>query len=1162
MEFSCTHCGVTLSAPESAVGRQGKCSQCDTQFTIPAPPAAVTGTSAELPSPSMSRWSEEADEEPEMLTTADLLPDDRQTVVSVEGADGSSLVWIVWGGILGSIGLFMLLVILLIVSLLGSDDAGQVAAREDATDSELAAGEREEAAFDKSADKSPDKSAGQKPASRRRRRRTSSAAAESERSSAQEESASEDSTESDDSQAREESVEKRTEADLAFTEDTSTPSVTELDSQEVATAEDVAEDVVIAEKAAVAEEPAAEEPAEASPAESEVAEVSGDEDVPEAVSPSTDVPWQVVADPSPADQWVVARGWKRDFENSYQRLAISPSRRMLLIKVKNTVMSLDLTNGREIASREAKKWRGARYAVRDDGLYMASINGSLLKVDGLTKDARSSEFEVGRKPAVKRVIFSGDGTLWAVQPGKEVITLRHFDVERGRAIDALEIEKPADHSTDEYVVFSPGGKSIVLNFGGRPWIFDSETGQQLGVAEAVEGSDQLSSFVFSADGEKLAGFGTHSKLESRLAVWNVADGRLEQVHTYLISSRGRSSSRKQKGRTLAWFRGQVGWVLWGHLIVEATSGEVAWEVPAPQSTEVPQMILPPNYVVESSRVERKWRLSAKSLPPADLEEALAFVRGGGRLPDLDWPELTRTTLEGVRTIATPVEPVAWQVELDPLPEPRASDEEPILIRRAIGNLREAYFANHANQIVMSWRNVDLAKAREERKKKSGAKNKSKSKKKSNKKKTPPKTAVRVISSTGSNGPTLLLTDQHALLATDPTADQILVGRNPGSDVTDFDNSRVELWSMSSRKLLAAWRPFDEAGHIDERGVWQSGFLDGQHVFTTNIRRQTVVWSVPACQAEYALEGFSRVLSTTPGGRYLLVADPLRNQLVWIESATGKICGVVPCRGLPAGVAFDSAGKRLAVWSRPAETGSVEIFDLQTGQRTQGFAIPHDGRSECQWLGDNFVLAGSMLVDLNKEGVVWKYKYPKHWGIQDSFHDRFWMIAHDKEAKKPGHYLSALTLPTADDQDRFAEVDPKQTAILAPQGSASVRVTLTGQSEGLSSKKIQARITKALEANEVTIDAKAKVKVRLTISSKSTGLFGKLMISGTRGQRWQATHHVPLPSASGGDGKATLGPRRREAVKLLLDGIPIPRYIYSSKLDDSIGVSEIVWREEE
>lgn len=185
----------------------------------------------------------------------------------------------------------------------------------------------------------------------------------------------------------------------------------------------------------------------------------------------------------------------------------------------------------------------------------------------------------------------------------------------------------------------------------------------------------------------------------------------------------------------------------------------------------------------------------------------------------------------------------------------------------------------------------------------------------------------------------------------------------------------ELWSsiaisetVSGTLVWENWYPYGKFGE-----VFHVDFVDEEHVLTVSSAGDLGVWNLQSKEVVWWTKSRPKCRPAISAGNKLMFVQTMTHLLV-LESLTGKVVSQTPSSPTTIELlAVDHACERLA----GIGVGQVRVWDLQTGQMLQQFAVsPSVIRPRsAAWLSPTLLATGSEivtyfdLIDLRLQGTV-------------------------------------------------------------------------------------------------------------------------------------------------------------------------------------------------
>jgi WD40 repeat protein len=526
-----------------------------------------------------------------------------------------------------------------------------------------------------------------------------------------------------------------------------------------------------------------------------------------------------------------------------------------------------------------------------------------------------------------------------------------FNLATGKPVKTFTVEGLLQRKNN--LAFSPGRKYLAVAHKNQIDVFQIVSGSKVGQIQLPPGNGMCKALAFAPDGKELACLTEAFGSSSRLLSWKMTDGTptidhkfVKDVHTLVKNAFG------YRGDIMEWVPDGSGWLLYGQLWVDYKSGAPVYTIdyPAGEFQYFPRRLIGKDHVVQSGGGFQKPMMNIAALPGAQIAAAVATARaGGGQAAAL--PGTRPADLATARMIPAPNGNVAWSVDSDPAPAPRAKlGVQPIQLRGKTPDILQILFSSGdvGQAVVVSATTPNpLAPTKVYR-------------------------AERYDLADGKflNACDLFSSDKapkvfppvKASIQADVSPDgSRLIVRQPD------DPKRLDVWNLADGKHLVGWQP-------DFAGVDSFALVSADRALTC-AGGKLILWKLPECQAVYVADGYRGAMQ--PSGTRKYVAASTGISLVIVECATGERKGQLGQLGGPAGPvgvfqagAFSRDGKEFA-----ASLGStLARWSLANGSFTSSVQGSLGDRPMA-FMG-KYLMQGSSLFDWNlKTAPLWNYGAP-------------------------------------------------------------------------------------------------------------------------------------------------------------------------------------------
>ncbi len=296
--------------------------------------------------------------------------------------------------------------------------------------------------------------------------------------------------------------------------------------------------------------------------------------------------------------------------------------------------------------------------------------------------------------------------------------------------------------------------------------------------------------------------------------------------------------------------------------------------------------------------------------------------------------------------------------------------------------------------------------------------------------------------------------------------------------------------------IVGWEPFanEKDGHFSNvdsnRCVRQAVFVDSEHVATSTVSSKFALWSIPDCRAVYFIDTAPQWIEYSPTRKYMAI--PKGGAIRFIDVLTGEPHADLPVPNGMAVVAFHPDGEHFA-----AVTGDHHLvsWNLKTGRVESEFAIPraarhsHDGWAPMQFCGDKYLLLGhTLLADLQRKAIVWKYELPLGMHLEGSPDTRHWFLTSPGIHSSDVH-LVAATLPKPAVEAKLAELASfKPEMVIEPGCQVTLELTISVKHPQRPNFVEETRkdLVAALRRNQATVADGQRTVIRTSLEDKSLG----------------------------------------------------------------------------
>lgn len=329
---------------------------------------------------------------------------------------------------------------------------------------------------------------------------------------------------------------------------------------------------------------------------------------------------------------------------------------------------------------------------------------------------------------------------------------------------------------------------------------------------------------------------------------------------------------------------------------------------------------------------------------------------------------------------------------------------------------------------------------------------------------------------------LVLDRQGRLLAASPNGQYCVVRKG----ITH----PLELWEWSPRGPVKRLE-------LNINGVGQSAFVTDDRLLMAQSRNHILCMNHKTKEMYFE---HREVLSNgkftlSPGRRYFFAykrrpgraTEPLKLRIFDAES--GAVAGLLeqPSARISSlhSSAFALDGRVLAAIASLERAGLsatsfgtfVLRWDISTGKLISEFAIENQYPARLQWVDTNYLLSDDLLIDLEREAVVWKYRYEDKL-VDDPPDMRVWLVQSGDPC-----ILSAQTVPSAVVTGRINGVlDNSAPPILMSGGRVAIEVRGIGAPDF--HREMLTALSEKLQQQQITLDADSPLTIVATIREQT------------------------------------------------------------------------------
>jgi len=758
----------------------------------------------------------------------------------------------------------------------------------------------------------------------------------------------------------------------------------------------------------------------------------------------------------------------------------------------------DLRNDSRVGSIRPAQIFSAKTALSPDGLYFAAWTYSKNQVE--LWDVKGEQ-SLGQVPAdgtsPRLLMFAGNKRLIAAGNKDE---FQVWSIPERKSERTVPLPKVIG---DPLAGLSPGGKFMAVGFDEMKnhsvRVFNLESGDIAGEITLTgldDGNPRCHGIAFSPDGQDLAVLYDSFK-ESRIVAFNVADGKLT-AHAKMGGSLKQTLKAYGSGpkNPLEWFPSKKRWFVYGIGVVDRAAGKVIWTMPDEKPGKEPiRRVLDDEHILTIAGDRRKdAAVVAFDLPGADLERSADVVKSGGLPIDAQLPKLTAANWSGATEVSLDGAARGWTVQLDPASA--GADKllpAPMVLASTSATVKSAALSSPAAGRAVVLNSIHNATPRRST---PAAKLAAKVKKKAADPDSPAWLSVIDLAASNETG-TVEIPFDCSLESVSPDGKRALVRLSEGE-------SRLDVWSLDDEQHIVGWRPYLKEKDNDQI-IRQAAFVDSDHVATTNASGNFAVWELPACRAVYTVDKahhgyFSqnrKIVAIPAGGKAIRFFDAL----------TGQSRGDLQSAGRVAAAAFHSGGERFAATFADGLGHRLVCWNVKEGKIETEFALPDSGVS-MHFCGDNYVLLDTklildaktqvdarLLIDLERQMIVWKYNPASGLHVADSPDGRHWFLAMPS-ARSTSVSLVAATLPEPAAQAKLANAKFEPDMVIKPGSQVTLQTTLSATPPGKPgfAQDLTKMFTDTLTRNKISVTDGQSVVMKVTMNNIKTGKMMELQLS--------------------------------------------------------------------
>jgi WD40 repeat protein len=617
-----------------------------------------------------------------------------------------------------------------------------------------------------------------------------------------------------------------------------------------------------------------------------------------------------------------------------------------------------------------------------------------------------------------------------------------------------------DRFEKEATATSPGGRYVATTSNHALHVYSTEDGREVAMEPLPKGENNWDlngkGMAFSPDGKELVAL-AEAFGKFYLLLWDATNGKLMAQHGPY--QREEIKQHGYEGQAVQWLPNQDGWLVYGEAMIERQSGKKVESLPFNDDLKVSaRKVLNDGRVLALMGRDGK-RLVAVPLKTEKIAAAMKLAREGGNPLDAALPDVKTSDIVGAKRISLPTQAVAWGAAPDPKPAaPKSVSSRTITLKTKPPEVVRVLFSDP----------------------------------------TKPQAAVasQPDKPFGNQPPSLegkpLILDRFDLTNGKYLGRQELA---PAIDLLAFspDGSTVLTWNYKDRdrldayddagKSIAGWRPYESESGDDRQVVW-ADFLDAKRVLTLGKGGTLVLWQLPECKAEYAMEMACQGTPVfSPGRKYLALFRDGAFHL--IDPATGQELGETSATASNPGnnfvaAAFRHDGGELAA----VVAGSLVRWDMRSGQGVAEFPSQADVKALEFCDQDHVLVNGQVLYDLNRKRVVWYYNGgTAATGSPDLLH---WLVLGNPFN---AGLLGSLAIPEKKVEDLVAQSENKSVPAMLKAGT-KVSIQLESGNPPREADAFRRKLTDALATKlrgvGVTVADGQPVKLVARITEKPTG----------------------------------------------------------------------------
>ncbi len=762
----------------------------------------------------------------------------------------------------------------------------------------------------------------------------------------------------------------------------------------------------------------------------------------------------------------------------------------------STVRKVGVINGSNLGEG-ALSPDGKHYACRFGGRFGKSE--SLLVLDiAAKKPLPERKYDEDRTKA-SYLEFATPFSLVAITKvfgGDSVI--RTWDVPSMESGETIDTGETLNVRT---ATISPGGRYLaaMTGFDKSLKIFDLNEGSVAGtwITSSLAGVGGCAGLAFSPDGEEISGFFEgRSFSQSFVISWNLSDGSVAVVHQIPKSNDGFETSFFVKGRAIVWFADNSKWLLLGRQIVDREVGGPIWSIPIDPSENRggktrERRVLDGKRVLTITGTDKARVLGAYPFPEELLAEGIDVLKRGGKQVDVGLPPFVRGDVSKSRQLDVS-QSVAWKLEPQIDDSFKTELNADIVVDSTTHLVKSGLISGTtAARAIVAKAKIQIDAVPEttptptRRKSRRGRKTKSSEKKPDISESPVILDVLDLVDAKVINS--VPVSFETGLLSVSKSGKFVVMRIKEGKD-------RLDVYDTETAEHVVAWRPYrhrpeKKFGNKSSHEVRSAIFLDETHIVTVNdsssdADRELIVWSIPTCEAVYAVKGLSQS-AVSPNGNY--IACGFRSGVSLLDADSGTKIGELPIVGDPTAIAFHPRGDRVAV----VHGGTIahawlETWNLAGGESELRIPIPETG-SSLHWCGDGYLLLNNQrLIDLENEMVVWSFSLSNRLHIPTSPNARHWYLSESPQ-DKANIILKNVELPDPKLASILKSVKPVRETVMEPGATVSLQFSV-GKPPGKTNfaQQLKDRWTSLLSKSGIKVAQNSSLRFVISSTERKTG----------------------------------------------------------------------------